>query len=502
MNNGSTIISNVIWKFAERILAQLVTLVVSIVLARLLLPNDFGAISMVLVFINIANIFVIEGIPSALIQKKNADQLDFSSVFLFNAVFSLLVYAVLFFSAPYIAAFYNYPLLSPVFRVLGLRILVAAVNSVQHAYVSRHMMFRKYFWSTLFGTLLSGIVGVIMAYMGFGVWSLVAQYMVNTTVDTIVLFYTVDWRPTLQFDFSRVKQLFSFGWKMLFEAVSNTVAGQIRNLIIGKVYTPSDLAFYTKAQQFPSLVMTNISASIASVLFPAIANEQTDKQRVLQILRKSVRVSSYVAYPMLVGLALVATPFIRLLLTEKWIETVPYLQIFCFFNMPAIGMIPRHEALLGTGRSDVFMNEHIAARLIGLVILFLTYRISIWAIIWGGTISTVIMTAVIAYTSKKYSGYGYRDQVRDLIPILLGCAVMGVPVYCLNFLSLPDIIKLTLQVALGIIVYVLYSMVFKMEEFYVCKGFVFSVMQRLHPLKMQGAPKIQETSMQKAGKKS
>lgn len=475
---GSSIISNVIWKFAERILAQFVTLLVSIVLARLLLPSDFGAISMVLVFINIANVFVVEGIPSALIQKKNADQLDFSSVFLFNLIFSLLVYSIIFFSAPYIANFYNYPLLSPVFRVLGLRILVAAVNSVQHAYVSRHMMFRKYFGSTLFGTLLSGLVGIVMAYLGLGVWSLVAQYMVNTTVDTIVLFITVAWRPTLEFDFTRVRRLFIFGWKMLFEGISSTIAGQIRNLIIGKVYTPSDLAFYTKGQQFPALFVTNISSSIASVLFPAMANEQEHREQVLNMLRKSIRVSSYAVYPMLIGLAIVATPFIKVVLTDKWIETVPYLQVFCFLNLPVVGMIPRHQALLGTGRSDVFMNEHILSRIIGLILLFMVYRISVFAIVVSGIISSAILSLIIAFTSKKYNGYNYRDQLADVLPTLTACTIMAVPVYFLQFLNFSNAVTLLLQIFVGIAIYIFYSHVAQLEEYEICKGYALNIVSK------------------------
>ena len=387
--DSQNVISNIIWKFAERILAQVISLVVSIILARLLLPDDYGAIAMVTVFITIANVFVNDGIPNALIQKRDADDLDFSSVFYFNFALSVFIYLVLFIFAPYIATFYDSVILCPVVRVMGLRIIVASVNSVQHAYVSKNLMFKKYFWSTLFGTLFSGVIGILMAYKGFGIWALVAQYMINTSVDTIVLFLTVNWRPTMKFSLNRVRSLFGFGWKILFESVSNTMAGQLQNLIIGKVYTAGDLAYYTKGQQFPSLIVTNITSSIGSVLFPAMSNRQDNKKQVLDMLRKSVRMSSYVVYPMLTGLVVVATPFISLVLTEKWIDTVPFLQVFCLLNAPTVGMIPRHQALNATGRSDVFMNEHIIARIVAIGVLLLTYKISILAIIvplrrWSG----------------------------------------------------------------------------------------------------------------------
>ena len=382
-----------------------------------------------------------------------------------------MIYVILFISAPFIADFYNLEILDPVVRVMGLRIIVASVNSVQHSYVSRHMMFKKYFWSTFWGTLVSGVVGIWMAYMGFGVWALVAQYMTNTTIDTIVLFITVHWRPTLQFSFERVKKLFRYGWKILFEGVSNTVHGQLVNLIIGKVYTSADLAYYTKGQQFPSLIVTNITSSIGSVLFPAMADEQDDKERVLTMLRKAVRLSSYVVFPMLIGLAAAARPFIMVVLSEKWEETIPFLIAFCFLNLPTVGMIPRHQALNGTGRSDVFMNEHIVARIVSIILIVFTYKISILAILIGGTLSTVILTAIIAFTSNKYNGYKYRDQVIDVLPTIIGCLLMGVPVYFISYLGLPDIIVLVLQVIVGITIYVVYSQLAHIEEFDICKKY-------------------------------
>lgn len=469
--SGRSIISNVMWKFAERVLAQMVSLIVSIILARLLPPDDYGAVAMAMVFITIANVFVSSGIPTALIQKKNADELDFSSVFHFNLLISVFIYIMIFFSAGILAKFYNNEILEPVFCVLGLRIIVASVNSVQHSYVSRHMLFKKYFWSTLFGTILSGIVGLAMAYEGFGVWALVAQYMVNTSVDTVVLFITVDWRPKLIFSFRRVKELFKFGWKILFEALSNTLVGQFQNLIIGKVYTSSDLAYYTKGQQFPALVTNNIISSIGSVLFPAMANEKDDKKAVLYMLRKTVKVSSYVIYPMLIGLAAVSKQFISVVLTDKWIDTVPYLIAFCLLNLSSVGMIARHQALNGTGRSDVFMNEHIISRIIAVIVLLLTYKISILAILLGSSLSTIILTLIIAYTSKRYNGYSYKEQIADILPTCIGCLIMAVPVFFMGYLRVPSGIKLALQVIAGMTIYFGYSYIFKLEELCICKSY-------------------------------
>ncbi len=468
-----TIINNVIWKFAERILAQGVSLVVSIILARILLPTDYGTISMVMVFIVIANVFVTEGIPSALIQKADADRLDFSSVFILNFILSIVIYITLFISAPFISNFYSNKLLTPVIHVLGIRIIIASFNSVQHAYVSRHMLFKKYFWSTLFGTLLSGVVGIVLAYRDFGVWALVVQYMVNTSIDTMVLFVTVKWRPSLEFSIVRVKKLFRFVWRMLFEGLTNNLVLEFKKLLIGKVYSSSDLAYYTKGDQFPSLIVTNFSTSIGAVLFPVIANIQDDKQRVLSMMRKTVKITSFIIYPMLVGLAVVAKPFINVVLTEKWSDTVPYLQAFCLLYAPTVGLIPRHQALNGTGRSDVYMYEHIIYRVIAVVILLLTYKISVYAIVIGSLISSAVICLIVAFTSHKYNNYKYSDQLNDILPILIVCFIMGCIVYLISFIGFSDLYTLIIQIVVGIITYIFLSKIFHLEGLDVCKKYIY-----------------------------
>lgn len=459
------IIANLFWKFSERILAQLISTVVSIVLARLLMPEDYGGISMVTVFIAFANILVTSGIPEALVQKKDADQLDFSSVFYLNIGLSILLYILLFFTAPFVARFYRMPELANVLRVLGIRVIVSGVNGVQHAYVSRNMMFRMYFWSTLFGTLLSAVVGIVMAYSGFGVWALVAQYLTNTTTDTVVLWFTVKWRPTLAFSFQRVKGLFSFGWKMLVQGVSDTFFTELRQLIIGRQYTSEDLAYYNRGQAYPKLIITNISAAISSVLFPAMSSIQNDREKVKTLMRKSVVVSSYVVFPMLVGMGIVAEPFIRLLLTDKWIGSVPFLRIYCISSLFSVGLYPRHQALLGTGKSGIHMVEHQIVRVFSLILLICVYRLSVIAIALTGIFSSVVLTLVVMYTSKKYNDYQYREQIADVFPIIIGCIIMGVSVYCILFLGLPTHVTLAVQIVAGILIYYLYSRIFRLEGY-------------------------------------
>jgi len=452
---------NLLWKFAERMFSQFVSLLVSIVLARLLLPKDYGAISIVLVFIVVADVLVTCGFGNALIQKKEADNVDFSSVFFFNIGFSLLLYLLLFSFAPCVAHYYDLDILTPVFRVLGLRVIISGINSVQNAYVSRNMMFRRFFWSTFFGTIVSGIFGILMAYRGYGVWALVTQSMINSVVNTLVLWETVRWRPQLVFSITRIKVLISYGWKILFEGLSETIVVQLRNLIIGKVYSPGDLGYYTKAQQFPGLLVSNISVSMSSVLFPAMSLRQDDKEHILWLLRKAVILSSYVLFPMLAGLAIAAKPLISLLLTEKWLECVPYMQIFCFTQAATIGMISRHQALNATGRSDVFMYEHIFSRVVGLLILFYVYRISVMAIALSLVASSLIFIFVIMYTSKRFNHYSYKNQLSDIFPPIAICFCMGIPIYFIRLLELSNGLTLCMQIFVGTFIYIALSVISK-----------------------------------------
>lgn len=463
--NLNKLVSSVAWKFAERTLSQLVSLIVSIVLARLLLPDDYGAISMVMVFITFADVLITSGFPVALIQKKDADETDYSSVLFANIVLSVILYIILFFSSPLVAEFYDMPILSGVLRVLGVRVIISAVNSVQSAFVSKNMLFKKYFWATFLGTTISGVIGIAMAYMDFGVWALVAQQLISTSVGVIVLFVVLKWRPKCLFSWNRLRGLFRFGWKILFEGISETFTVQVRNLIIGKVYTSGDLGYYTKAQQFPNLLVSNVVSSVSTVLFPAMSAEQDNHERVKELMRKSVKVTSFVMFPLSLGLALVAKPFVEVVLTDKWLDCVPYLQIFCFTQVATVGMICRHEALKSIGRSDVYMYEHFIARVITLAVLFAVYKVSVMAIALSLIAGIVVTAVTVGVTSKKYNDYSYKEQLMDILPIILASFVMGILVYFIGLLALPAIAVLFLQILVGAIGYLLVSHIFKLEGY-------------------------------------
>lgn len=463
--SGKRIVSNLIWRLAERFGAQLVSFVVSIVLARLLLPEDYGTITMVTVFIAILQVFTDSGFGNALIQKKDADDLDFSSVFYFNVIFCLLLYVGLFACAPLIASFYDRPELVPLVRVLGISLIISGVKNIQQAYVSRQLMFKVFFYSTLIGTIGAAVVGIAMAYLGFGVWALVTQQLFNTTLDTIILWTTVKWRPKRMFSLSRLKTLFSYGWKLLAAALLDTVYNNVRQLIIGKKYTSSDLAYYNKGEQFPSLIIVNINSSIDSVLFPVISKAQTDLGQVKKLTRKALKTSSFVIWPIVMGMAACADSIVRILLSEKWVACVPYMQIFCL----TYGLWPvitaNLNAIKALGRSDIFFKLEVAKKIAGLISVLIALPFGPFAMAIAYFATMPFNAMINAFPNKKLMNYRYREQFVDILPSFALSLAMGCVVYMIGMLPFNIYLKLLVQVVTGVIIYILGAKIFRFESF-------------------------------------
>ncbi len=329
--NKFNIVANLFWKLLERIGTQGVQFVVQIILARLLLPSDYGTFALIIVFVSLANVFIFSSFNTALIQKKDANETDYSSVFYLSLLVAVLLYGILFLIAPYVAAFYDQPLLIPVLRVLAITLFMGVFNSIQNAVIARRMEFKKLFYSSLLATIISGTVGISMASLGFGVWALVASQMTNQLFVTIILFVTVQWRPQLLFSLERLKGLFSFGWKLLASSLINTLYNNLYSLIIGKMYNSSMLGFFDRGRQFPELIVANIDGAIQAVMFPVFASQQTETEILKNIVRRTIAVSSFVIFPMMIGLAAVAKPLVIVLLTEKWLPWVPFIQIYGLF---------------------------------------------------------------------------------------------------------------------------------------------------------------------------
>ena len=465
-------ITGAIWKLAERISAQLVNFIVSIILARLLLPEDYGIIALVSVFITICDKLVVSGFATSLIQKKDADNIDFSTVFFFSLSMSAVLYAALFFGAPLIADFYSAydrELLIWVIRAMGVQIIITAINSVQSAYVSRTMQFKKTLWSTLISTVLSAAVGITIALNGGGVWALVAQYCVQAFATMVVLWIVVRWRPQLVFSFKRFKSLFSYGWKIFVASIIKVLYNDLRSIIIGKAYTPADLAFYNKGQSFPQIIESNIAGTIDSVLFPAISRKQDSKEEMLAILRRAIKTCTYVLMPMLMGLAAVASPLVEILLTDKWLECVPYMQIICFTFMFMPIEVDNLQAIKAIGRSDLALKLEIIKKVVGVVLLVASIPFGVKAIALSMLVGAIINAIVDAVPNRKLLGYKFSQQIIDILPNLLISLAMFALVYSMSFVSLNIYLLLAIQVISGVAIYVLLSLIFKIESFkYLC----------------------------------
>lgn len=465
MDSKSSTISNFLWRFAERCGAQIVTFIVSIVLARILTPEDYGKVALITVFTTIMQVFVDSGLGVALIQKKDADDLDFSSVFYFNFVICLILYAAMFIASPFIANFYNDSSLTPIIRVISLTIVISGVKGIQQSYVSRNMLFKRFFYATLGGTIFSAILGIALAYTGFGVWAIVAQQLSNTTIDTLILWLTVKWRPKKMFSWERLKGLLSFGWKMLASSLLDTVYGNIRSLIIGKLYSSSDLAYYNQGKQFPNVVVTNINTSIDSVLLPTMASVQDDSQRVKTMTRRAIKTSTYIMAPLMTGLAFCAEPIVRLVLTDKWLPCVPFLRIFCITYM----FYPIHTANLNAikamGRSDLFLKLEIAKKIVGMILLLSTMWFGVMAMAYSLLVSSVLSQIINSWPNRKLLNYGYLEQLKDVIPSIALAVLMGFCVNLVSLLDLSNIVTLLIQIPLGAVIYIITSELLHLESF-------------------------------------
>lgn len=481
-NMRGSIISGLVWKFAERIGAQGIGFIVSIVLARLLSPQDYGLISLITIFLAVSTVFIQSGFGTALIQKKDADNIDFSTVFYFNIMISLIFYFLLYIISPYIAKFYNEPSLTKIVRVMSMSLIISAVNNVQHAYVSKTMQFKRFFYSTLVGTILSGFLGVAMAYMGFGVWALVAQQLFNTLVDTIVLWFTVKWRPQLVFSIKRLKSLFSFGWKLLISGLIDTLYNNIYGLLIGKVYNSSLLGLYNRGNQFPNLIVSNINGPIQSVLLPALSEEQDNKERLKSMVRRSIVTSSFIIYPMMIGMAAVAKPMVNILLGEKWLGCVFFLQISCI----TLAFWPIHtanlQAINAVGRSDIFLKLEIIKNILGIVVLVMSIPFGIKVMVIGRAIQGFICTIINAFPNKKLLGYSFVEQWKDLIPSLVISLLMGLLVISVELLGFNSYITLLIQIPVGALTYFGVAYLLKFECFTYLLSMINNKTRKVQPI--------------------
>ncbi|MGN0243007.1 MAG: lipopolysaccharide biosynthesis protein [Lachnospiraceae bacterium] len=459
-------LSGMFWKFFERSFAQLVSLVVSIILARLLLPEDYSVVSIVAIFFTFANIFISGGFSSALIQKKEADILDYSSVLYVSIFIALVMYALMFFLAPFISRIYTQPILIPIIRVMGITLIINAIKSVFSAYTSSHLQFKKFFYATFFGTIISAVVGICMAHRGFGSWALVAQQMTNSAIDTLILFMSTRCRFVFKISFQRMRELFSFGWKIFLTSIISTIYDEVNPLIIGLRFSPSDLAFYEKGRGFPSIISAMISDTFSSVLFPVMSKLQDDKEELLNYTRRFIGIASFFVFPMMLGFFAISDNFISLILTDKWMPAAIYVKIFCITYMFNIIQNGNLHVIKAMGRSDISLILEVIKKSSYAIVIFTFIMLSkqpeMLAI--ATIVNTCIALIVNTYPNRKLIGYSYKLQVLDVIPNLFSSIVMTMVVSLMNQLPFSKIVLLLMQIICGIVVYVVLNMLIKNQN--------------------------------------
>lgn len=456
-----------VWKLLERFGVQGSQFVLQLVLARLLDPEHYGVLSLMVIFTTLANVFIQTGFNTALIQNKDVTEEDYSSVFWVTLGIAAVLYGVIFLAAPLIAVFYEMPEIILPLRVMALMLLPGAVNSVQLARVSREMDFKKVFTSNLSGILVAGIAGIIVALLGGGLWALVVQTMLNVIVVCVVMFFTVRWRPRLVCNFSRIRVLFSFGWKLLVSGLLDTLYQDLRSLVIGVKYDSGTLGYYNRGKQFPQFVINAVNGTVQSVMLPAMSAKQDKPEQVKALMRNSVMVSSYIIFPLMAGLAGVARPLVSFLLTDKWLPCVPYMQIYCF----TLAFYPVHscnlQAINAMGRSDIFLKLEVIKKTVGiasLVVAVFCFDSPI-AIAMTGVFTTVISCFINASPNRRLIDYSYFEQMKDILPSMALSLGMLLPVLALDRLELPAVATLAVQILTGVAVYLLLSAVFRPEPF-------------------------------------
>lgn len=468
-NLRNSVLGSFFWKFCERFMNQGITFITSLVLARILAPEDYGTIALVTVFINLASVFIHSGFSTSLIQKKDADETDYSTIFFCSLGCSVLIYGVLFLAAPLIASFYNNPGLTRILRIFALNIPLSVFQSIQTAYISKHLLFQKVFVASAINAIAGGIVGIGMALAGWGVWALVFQNLAGTVTTTIVYLFLVPWRPKPLFSKTSAKSMMQYGSRILAADLSGTLFTEIRSLIIGAVYSSADLAYYNKGQQVPQLITNNLSSVLISVMFPTLANHCDDLHQVKMMAKRSIRVLMYIMVPCMFGMSAVMEPLILLLFTEKWAPTIPFGQILSIGCLLKLLSDITIQILKAIGRSDVVLGLEVKKKPVYVLLLIIGVNINVLGLALAMLVYDVYAVIVNMYQLHKYISYSLWEQFRDMLPALLLGAVMAVVVWLIpSFGSL--VLTLAVKVLVGAAVYVAGSVLFRLEAFMYLKN--------------------------------
>lgn len=454
------------WNLIERFATEGVQFIFGILLARILSPEDYGLIAMPLVFLAIAQCFIDSGFSTALIRKPDINEKDYSTAFYFNIGVGVVCYTILFFTSPLIAAFYNQPILSDLLKFTALATLFNPLCAVQQAILTRKMDFRAQAIISLIGALISGVIGLVMAYGGYGVWSLVFQQVGGYVIRTILFWAIVKWRPVKQWSTESFKYLWGFGSKVLVQGIISTIYENLYPIVIGKYYSANDLGNYTRARQFSKIPSSDITGVLFRVVLPVFSSIQDENERLTSVFSRMIKLSAFCIFPIMLGLSAVADPLVRLLLTDRWEGCIILLQVMCFTLM----WYPIHAInltiLTAKGRSDLTLKLEIIKKIIGVTVLVLTVRHGIVLMVIAGIPATLLGLVVNTYYTKRIINKGLISQMKDLVPIFISSFVMWGVIRAFMLISTNLYIQLFGGIVIGVCTYALFTLLFHKEELY------------------------------------
>ena len=455
-----------VWSFIEALGQRSVQFVVGIILARLLLPEQFGLIGMLMVFTAIAQTFLDSGFGAALIQKQDITETDINSIFYFNIFVGIVVVCCLFVLSPWVAKFYNQPILSPLLRVISITVLVNAFGLIQNVLLTKALDFKTQSKVTIVAGVFSGVIGVCMAYSGFGVWSIVGQQIASSISRTILLWGVNKWRPSWIFSFRSLWDMFHFGSKLLASGLLNTFFDNIYLIIIGKLFPPADLGYFTRAKNLQQLPSRTLASTVGRVTFPVFSTIQDDPEKLKKGMKKVLQIIVFINFPMMLGLAAISHSLVLLLLTEKWLPCIPYLRLLCIVGV----MYPIHlinlNVLQALGKSNLFLRLEVIKKVLIVISIVITYRWGILAMIYGQIITSLLAYYLNAYYNKKFINYSIFEQVRDISPYLFTAIFMAILVCFVAYLPFrSSLLLLICQIATGSLIYIALCYFLKLKAF-------------------------------------
>lgn len=465
--------SDFVWNIVPKVTQYGSSVITTIILARLLSPDDYGLIALANAFYILVNVFVWDGLGNGLVQKNNPDEIDYSSVFFFNFGFSLVIYTVFYLTIPYISLFCGYGiLLTEVLRFISVRIIFSAVISIQNAYISKNLLFSKKVVPSFLSSSVSGVMGIVLAIYGLNVWALAVQYVIASAIEMLALYYMLPMFIQLRFSWRRVVPILDYSWKVLVESIVSNATVQIRSLLIGKEYSSTELGLYSKGQQLPAMISNCFCVPLHATVFPLVSSLNSHSDEAKKLVRKVISIAGYILFPLFFFIACSASEWVVILLTEKWSEMIPFVYIFCLTYLFDIGIFTKNAALMGTGDSTSFMRVNSVVKILDIIIMAFCIPYGIWAIAISTSITGFLLYMAVSCNVKDILSYSLKEQAKDVLPVTLLCMISSVACVCWKYNVDNLVIIFCFKAIVFVFVYVLMSAITRNSSFVIILDYI------------------------------